>query len=45
MDRRLRSKAGQAVHALGKTIVEPVVGAKSEDPERWIVSEDAAWRR
>jgi IS5 family transposase len=26
MDRKLRSKAGQTVHALRKTIVEPVFG-------------------
>jgi hypothetical protein len=26
MDRRLRSKAGQAIYALRKTVVEPVFG-------------------
>ena len=52
MDRRLRSKAGQAIYALRKTIVEPVYAlrattstARSRVPEGWIASGCGAWRR
>lgn len=39
MDRKLRSKAGQAIYALRKTIVEPmfgqIKGARGLDHFRW----------
>jgi hypothetical protein len=44
MERKLRSKAGQAIYALRKTVVELVFG-QIKRPEVSIVSCCEGWRR
>jgi hypothetical protein len=44
MDRKIRSKAGQAIYALRKPIVEPVFG-QNKGHGGWIASCYEVWRR